>query len=146
MWNRISTIGLAAIQSFGPDWLKQIIMKRKGDLILSKEKCSRLEKLGENVGLNSSEVLNAIPSNTGLDLQIGPSCLTWCFSCIGFLILLFIGTFIMAIYPGSEITTTTTTIITTTEHTTYVPGTYYGTITPQDFKRRSVIDKIIINR
>ena len=146
MWNRISAIGLIAIQSFSPNWLKQYIMNRKVDLVLSEEKRSRLEKLGENVGLNNSEVLNAISSNTGLDLQVVPACLTWCVSCIGFLILFFIGAIFMIIVPGSEITTTTTTIITTTQSSTYVPGTFYGTITPQDFKRRSVIDKMIVNR
>ena len=146
MWNRISAIGLVALQSFSPEWLKLYIMNRKGHLALSKERHSRLERLGENVGLNSSEVLNAISSNTGLDIQAGQACLTWCLSCIGFLILFFIGAIFMIIAPGSEITTTTTTtIITTTQSPTYVPGTFYGTITPQDFKRRSVIDRMIVN-
>ena len=142
MWNKISNIGLTTVQSFGPTWLKQITMNRKKKVILSNGKYSKLEKLGEKVGLNNSEVLAAIPSSTGLDFQIGPSCLTWCVSCIGFLILLFVGIIFMAIFPGSDITITT--IITTTESTTYAPGTYYGTITPQDFKKRWFIDAISI--
>lgn len=143
MWNRFIGFGFTVVDSFGPECLKQITIGRRRNANQSKKMYTKLEKLGENVGLNNSEVLAAIPTNTSLNLQVGSSCLTWCFTCFGFLILLFIALF-TAIFPGLDLitttttatTTTTTTITTTTGSSTYVPGTFYGTITPQDFKKR----------